>query len=136
MVTGAVERHGGAVTSYMGDGVMAVFGLRDGRSPCLRAVLAAQEVLARTDARRPGLEELYGRSFDVNVGMHFGAVRDEAGNAGLCRQHRSKSSRRDGGSRRATRSTVRPANWARIVANSYLGAEVLEYGTLRAQMRV
>ncbi len=74
MVTRAVERHGGAVTSYMGDGVMAVFGLRDRRSPSRRAVLAGQEVLAGADARRPGLDELYGRSFDVNVGLHFGAA--------------------------------------------------------------
>ena len=72
MVTRAVERQGGAVTSYMGDGVMAVFGLRRGRSPSLRAVQAGQEVLARTDARRAGLEELYGRTFDVNVGLHYG----------------------------------------------------------------
>ena len=74
MVQRAVERHGGVVTSYMGDGVMALFGLRDRRSPSLRAVQAAQEMLAQTDLRRHDLEQLYGRSYDVNVGLHYGAA--------------------------------------------------------------
>ncbi len=74
MVQQAVERHGGVVTSYMGDGVMALFGLRNRHSPSLRAVQAGQEMLAQTDIRRHGLEQLYGRSFDVNVGLHYGAA--------------------------------------------------------------
>ena len=40
--------------------------------PSLRAVEAGQEILAQTDIRRQGLELLYGRSFDVNVGLHYG----------------------------------------------------------------
>ena len=74
MVRRAVERRGGVVTSYMGDGVMALFGLRDRRASSLRAVEAGQEILAQTDIRRQGLELLYGRSFDVNVGLHYGAA--------------------------------------------------------------
>jgi adenylate cyclase len=74
MVRRAVERHGGVVTSYMGDGVMALFGLRDRRAPSVRAIQAGQEMLAQTDLRRDGLELLYGRSFDVNVGLHYGAA--------------------------------------------------------------
>jgi adenylate cyclase len=73
-VTRAVERHGGVVTSYMGDGVMAVFGPQHRRPPTLRAARAGLELLADTDARRPAVEELYGRSFDMNVGLHYGAV--------------------------------------------------------------
>jgi adenylate cyclase len=74
-VTDAVERYGGVVTSYMGDGVMALFGHdRSGvhGSATRRAVRAGLEILRRTDAARAGLEELYGRSFDMNVGVHFG----------------------------------------------------------------
>jgi adenylate cyclase len=74
MVRRAVERRGGVVTSYMGDGVMAMFGLRERRASSLRAVEAGQEILAQTDIRRQGLELLYGRSFDVNVGLHYGAA--------------------------------------------------------------
>ncbi|HET9547963.1 MAG TPA: adenylate/guanylate cyclase domain-containing protein [Desertimonas sp.] len=74
MVQRAVEHHGGVVTSYMGDGVMALFGVRDRRSPSLHAVQAAQEMLAQTDTRRQSLAQLYGRSFDLNVGLHYGAA--------------------------------------------------------------
>jgi adenylate cyclase len=73
-VTLAVERHGGVVTSYMGDGVMALFGPGHRQPASLRAVRAGLEMLAETEARRPALEELYGRSFDMNVGLHYGAV--------------------------------------------------------------
>ena len=73
-VTGAVERHGGVVTSYMGDGVMALFGPDHAESSSLRAVRAGLAMLAEADRRRPQLEELYGRSFDLNVGLHHGSA--------------------------------------------------------------
>ncbi len=74
-VTQATERHGGVVTSYMGDGVMALFSddpASAGEPASRRAVRAGLAILAGADAARPGLEELYGRSFDINVGVHFG----------------------------------------------------------------
>lgn len=73
-VTRVVEHHGGVVTSYMGDGVMALFGPRPGESSSLRAVRSGLEMLAEADRRRPDLETLYGRSFDMNVGLHYGPV--------------------------------------------------------------
>jgi adenylate cyclase len=71
-VNRAVEHHSGVVTSYMGDGVMALFTPRDGLSPSLRAARAGTEMLAHADRRRGVLEELYGRAFVLNVGMHAG----------------------------------------------------------------
>ena len=71
-VTGAVERNGGVVTSYMGDGVMALFGLEHAESASLRAVRAGLEMLEESARRRPEMEELYGRSFELNVGLHHG----------------------------------------------------------------
>ena len=76
-VTNAVERQGGVVTSYMGDGVMALFSEDPGDqadSSSRRAVRAGLAILARAEAGRAGLEELYGRSFDINVGVHFGTA--------------------------------------------------------------
>jgi adenylate cyclase len=74
-VTMAVERHGGVVTSFMGDGVMALFVPGRAReSASMRAVRAGLDMLSATAARRPALEELYGRSFELNVGLHFGPV--------------------------------------------------------------
>ena len=49
-VTRAVERHGGVVTSYMGDGVMALFLPGDGATPSLRAARAGIEMLAKPSA--------------------------------------------------------------------------------------
>jgi adenylate cyclase len=76
-VTAAIERHGGVVTSYMGDGVMALFSddpADTADSSSTRAVRAGLAILAGIEAARPGLEELYGRSFDINVGVHFGTA--------------------------------------------------------------
>jgi adenylate cyclase len=76
-VTNAIERRGGIVTSYMGDGVMALFDTDPGHlsdSPSRRAVRAGLAILDHADAARAGLEELYGRSFDINVGLHFGTA--------------------------------------------------------------
>jgi adenylate cyclase len=73
-VTRAVQRHDGVVTSYMGDGVMALFCPRDGPSSTLRAARAGIEMLEQADRRRGELNELYGRTVDVNVGLHRGTA--------------------------------------------------------------
>ena len=59
----------------MGDGVMALFSddpAEAGEPASRRAVRAGLAILEGTDSARRGLEELYGRSFDMNVGIHFG----------------------------------------------------------------
>jgi class 3 adenylate cyclase len=71
-VTRAVERQGGVVTSYMGDGVMALFLPGDGDPSSLRAARAGFEMLANAERRRGELEERYGHTFDVNIGLHHG----------------------------------------------------------------
>lgn len=71
-VTAAVERHAGVVTCYMGDGVMALFEPDHAVPATQRALRAGLDMLADADRRRPELEELYGRSFEVNVGLHHG----------------------------------------------------------------
>jgi class 3 adenylate cyclase len=71
-VTAAVVRRGGVVSSYMGDGIMAFFAPDGPEPPSLRAVRAGLDMLAEAERRRPELHELYGRSFDLNVGVHVG----------------------------------------------------------------
>jgi adenylate cyclase len=71
-VTRAVDRQGGVVTSYMGDGVMALFLPGDGEAPSLRAARAGIEMLANAERRSVELDERYGRAFDVNVGLNSG----------------------------------------------------------------
>ena len=70
--TRAVERHGGVITSYMGDGVMALFLPGAGATPSLRAARAGHQVLVDAARRQRELEERYGIGFDVNAGLHSG----------------------------------------------------------------
>ena len=72
LATKTVGRHGGVVTSFMGDGLMALFRPGQRRSPSERAVRAGLAMVAESDARRPVLGELYGRSFQLDVGVHSG----------------------------------------------------------------
>lgn len=71
-MTRRVEAHGGRVTSYMGDGLMAVFGVGDPSGAAAQAVAAALEMLEVSERRSEELEALYGRTFDWNVGIHYG----------------------------------------------------------------
>jgi adenylate cyclase len=72
-----VERFGGCIDNYMGDGLMALFGLRESEaetqgSPALRAVQAALAMLATMDELKPYLQTAYGSSFDMRIGIHYG----------------------------------------------------------------
>jgi len=75
-VTGApVTAFGGTIDNYMGDGLMALFGMDDGdANPALSAVRAALAMLEAMDALKPYLETAYGRSFDMGIGIHYGEV--------------------------------------------------------------
>jgi class 3 adenylate cyclase/tetratricopeptide (TPR) repeat protein len=71
----AVERHGGVVEKYIGDAVMAVFGVPVvHEDDALRAVRAASEMrfsLARLDGE---LERDYGVRVGCRIGVHTGEV--------------------------------------------------------------
>jgi len=72
-----VSRFGGRIDNYMGDGFMALFGLRESEqetesSAALNAVRAGVAMLKTMDALKPYLESAYRRSFDIRIGIHFG----------------------------------------------------------------
>jgi len=69
-----VKRHGGRIDNYMGDGFMALFEANDAREGARRAVGAGLEMHAAVARMAPYLEELYGRSFEIRIGLHFGRV--------------------------------------------------------------
>jgi adenylate cyclase len=72
-----VTQSGGTIDNYMGDGLMALFGMDDGDgdgNPALCAVRAGLAMLDAMDALKPYLETAYGRSFDMGVGIHYGEV--------------------------------------------------------------
>jgi class 3 adenylate cyclase/tetratricopeptide (TPR) repeat protein len=71
----AVERYGGYVMKYMGDGILAGFGYPephedDGR----RAVLAALDMVAAMRRAEPELAATYGQAPQIRVGIHTGLV--------------------------------------------------------------
>jgi adenylate cyclase len=73
----AIAQFGGHIDNYMGDGLMALFGLRQttsesADSAALRAVQAGLAMLAAMDAFKPYLETAYGRVFDMRIGVHYG----------------------------------------------------------------
>ena len=70
--SGVVGAFGGTITAYLGDGFMAVFGVDDPDTGPERAVRAGLAILDAADAMRPRLEDSYGRSFEMNVGVHHG----------------------------------------------------------------
>jgi class 3 adenylate cyclase/tetratricopeptide (TPR) repeat protein len=70
-----VERHGGTVEKFIGDAVMAVFGIpRVHEDDALRACRAAAEIRERVGALSKELERDYGAAFGVRIGVNTGEV--------------------------------------------------------------
>jgi class 3 adenylate cyclase len=71
----AVERHGGTVEKFIGDAVMAVFGIPNvHEDDALRAVRAAQEMRERLEALNHELERDWGVVLRVRIGVNTGEV--------------------------------------------------------------
>jgi len=69
-----IGRHGGVINNYMGDGFMALFETDDPVEGALRAVRAGLDLIDAVQELKPYLEELYNKSFQIRVGLHFGQV--------------------------------------------------------------
>ena len=69
-----IARHGGTINNYMGDGFMALFEADKPSEGALRAVQAGLELLDAVQDLKPYLEELYGKSFQIRIGLHYGQV--------------------------------------------------------------
>ena len=70
-----VERHGGSVEKFIGDAVMAVFGVPHvHEDDALRAVRAADELRKSLDPLNAELERDYGTTLSVRVGINTGEV--------------------------------------------------------------
>jgi class 3 adenylate cyclase len=69
-----VEINNGRVDNYMGDAILALFGV-DGEEidPC-GAVKAGLEMLAVANSVSEYVSRLYGRAFSIRVGVHHGRV--------------------------------------------------------------
>jgi class 3 adenylate cyclase/tetratricopeptide (TPR) repeat protein len=80
VMSAAIERHGGTVEKFIGDAVMAVFGLPQAHEDdALRAVRAALDMRTGLDALNEDLERRYGVTMANRTGVNTGeVVTDEA----------------------------------------------------------
>jgi class 3 adenylate cyclase/tetratricopeptide (TPR) repeat protein len=70
-----IERHGGTVEKYIGDAVMAVFGLPLlHEDDALRAVRAAADLAPSLEGLHADLEARHGIHLDLRTGVHTGEV--------------------------------------------------------------
>lgn len=68
------ESYGGRIDNYIGDGLMVLFGINDEPDPALAAVQSALDMCDEIDDMKPYLKTMYGESFDIGIGVHFGDV--------------------------------------------------------------
>src|SRR5918911_5554601 len=72
---GIVERHGGSVEKFIGDAVMAVFGVPVAHEDdALRAVRAATDMLARLEELNDEFEGRFGSRIALRIGINTGEV--------------------------------------------------------------
>lgn len=69
-----IDAHGGRINDYVGDGIMALFGIDDRPDPVYRAVRAGLEMLWEVDSLNPYLQAMYRRKFKIRIGIHYGPV--------------------------------------------------------------
>lgn len=67
-----VERNGGCVNNYMGDGLMALFGVPQPQDAPMRAVTTGLEMLAALEDFNAYMQRLYGLNLNIGVGIHWG----------------------------------------------------------------
>lgn len=67
-----ISAEGGFINNYMGDGLMALFGVDGQPDAPLRAVRAALGMLKATEEMQEYLVASYGRGFEIGIGIHHG----------------------------------------------------------------
>ncbi|WP_293337262.1 adenylate/guanylate cyclase domain-containing protein [Microcoleus sp. CAWBG58] len=68
----AINRNGGMINNYMGDGFMALFGLENSEKAAEQAVRAGVEMLEELDKLNPYFETLYHHRLRIGIGIHCG----------------------------------------------------------------
>lgn len=68
----SVEENQGSVDNYIGDGMVAIFGLHGEKEAAKKAVKAALSMCDEMDDMKPYLKTMYGQDFDIGIGIHWG----------------------------------------------------------------
>jgi len=74
LMSEVVVAHRGHISDYIGDGLMAVFGLEQEATAAADAVAAAQGMLQVLERLNPYLRTMYGCGFRIRIGVHLGEV--------------------------------------------------------------
>ncbi|MGA7937369.1 MAG: adenylate/guanylate cyclase domain-containing protein [Kovacikia sp.] len=67
-----IRHHGGMINVYMGDGLMALFGVDNPDRAVERAVRAGLDMLDALERLNPSLEALYHHRLKMGIGIHYG----------------------------------------------------------------
>ena len=70
-----VTRHGGVIDNFMGDGIMALFGLPNidpAPEPTLRAILAGRDMLRSVEGMSGYFQDHFGWCLRIGIGIHRG----------------------------------------------------------------
>ena len=67
-----IEANGGYVDKFVGDGLMAIFGIDDKPDAPIRAVNASLQTLEAVDRMKPFFSSMYNVDFDIRIGLHRG----------------------------------------------------------------
>ena len=67
-----IEKNDGFIDKFIGDGLMAIFGIDDQPNAPLRSVNAALQTLAAVDRMKPFFASMYDADFDIRIGLHYG----------------------------------------------------------------
>ncbi|MEG4320245.1 MULTISPECIES: adenylate/guanylate cyclase domain-containing protein [unclassified Microcoleus] len=68
----AINRNGGMINNYMGDGFMALFGLENSDKAAEQAVRAGVDMLEELEKLNPYFETLYRHRLRIGIGIHCG----------------------------------------------------------------
>lgn len=69
-----ISRYDGMINNYMGDGLMALFGVENSQHAAEQAVRAALEMVEAMESFNSHLETLYHQRLQIGIGIHYGSV--------------------------------------------------------------
>lgn len=68
----SITNNGGYIDKYIGDGIMALFGVHDSTDAPLNAVKAGLNMLEMVEKFKPYMQTHYHRMFEIGIGVHYG----------------------------------------------------------------
>lgn len=67
-----IDENRGYIDNFIGDGLMALFGVEDEPDFALLSIKAGLDMLQAVDRLKPQFAETYGIEFDIRIGIHYG----------------------------------------------------------------